>query len=283
MKLQLLTLYCFLLSLQGFSQSSLLWKIERPALSKASYLFGTIHLIPAAEFRVSPTLDSLLLDSDSLLFEMDLAHPELAQISMQYMQLDSVPSLKDLYKASSYKKLSKALKKMGIQIDFFQKFKPFLLQQQIMSSVLIKDSKGYESYFLQFAKKHQIETGGLDHPALQLSTLNAIPISKQAKDLYSLAMRPRDAEEKLKDLFDIYRSGDMEKIYNFVSSSEEFGALETPFLYDRNLRWAEGIERRLQEDHSLFIAVGAAHLGGEDGLIHLLQKRGYTLSPIPLK
>jgi uncharacterized protein YbaP (TraB family) len=53
------------------------------------------------------------------------------------------------------------------------------------------------------------------------------------------------------------------------------------FLEDRNQRWIPKMTE-LMQDKSVFFAVGAAHLAGPEGVIELLIKKGYTLTPIKL-
>jgi len=60
-----------------------------------------------------------------------------------------------------------------------------------------------------------------------------------------------------------------------MASEEEMKFL----LYTRNQNWADLLETRLGQK-TLFIAVGAAHLGGEKGLITLMTEQGYELTPI---
>ena len=50
-------------------------------------------------------------------------------------------------------------------------------------------------------------------------------------------------------------------------------------LDDRNVTWVPKIER-LMKTKPTFIADGAAHLGGEKGLVRLLRARGYYVRPI---
>jgi hypothetical protein len=57
---------------------------------------------------------------------------------------------------------------------------------------------------------------------------------------------------------------------------------EKIFIDDRNKKWIPQIRESLASKRT-FIAVGAGHLGGPNGLIRLLEKEGYTLSPVELK
>jgi uncharacterized protein YbaP (TraB family) len=56
---------------------------------------------------------------------------------------------------------------------------------------------------------------------------------------------------------------------------------EDEFLSKRNQNWVPKIKESISSK-KCFIAVGAGHLGGPNGLIRLLQKEGYTLTPVQL-
>jgi uncharacterized protein YbaP (TraB family) len=57
---------------------------------------------------------------------------------------------------------------------------------------------------------------------------------------------------------------------------------QSAFLDDRNSRWIPLIQQSMQK-HPIFIAVGSGHLGGPNGVVRLLQREGYTLTPIRIK
>ena len=77
---------------------------------------------------------------------------------------------------------------------------------------------------------------------------------------------------------DCYHMQDMECLRQMTYDSEEFSVL----LINRNLAWMQKLSD-LMKDQPTFVAVGADHLVGPQGLIELLRRAGYTLKPIPSK
>jgi uncharacterized protein YbaP (TraB family) len=76
-----------------------------------------------------------------------------------------------------------------------------------------------------------------------------------------------------------YMNQDLNCLDSLMNASG-FTAIESNLLLkDRNIRWLPRMEEIIQKQ-SCFIAVGALHLAGENGLIFLLRKKGYTLSPV---
>jgi uncharacterized protein YbaP (TraB family) len=58
-----------------------------------------------------------------------------------------------------------------------------------------------------------------------------------------------------------------------------FDEIEQEILVKRNQNWIDPIEKFIKAGQT-FIAVGAAHLPGQVGVIELLRKKGYTVSPV---
>jgi uncharacterized protein YbaP (TraB family) len=83
-----------------------------------------------------------------------------------------------------------------------------------------------------------------------------------------------------RDLADLYKNQDLDKI-DELSRKEDAGMDKYMdlLLYDRNRKWAKALPG-LFSSQSLLVAVGAAHLPGENGVINLLRKQGYTVTPV---
>ena len=108
---------------------------------------------------------------------------------------------------------------------------------------------------------------------------------------YDSANYMESMEEQIADLRKAYRGQDIFKVYeekgkqlqklNDLNPSDSLALekLMKGVLTDRNYNWMKIIPGIIKEK-STFIAVGAVHLGGEEGLINLLKKEGYTMEPI---
>jgi uncharacterized protein YbaP (TraB family) len=87
---------------------------------------------------------------------------------------------------------------------------------------------------------------------------------------------------EMKKIMVLYDDQNIDGLYQMIA--DEDGSMEgmNDFLLDdRNKRWIPIIEKLIAEK-STFIAVGAGHLGGPNGVIRLLEAEGYTLTPIEL-
>ncbi len=84
----------------------------------------------------------------------------------------------------------------------------------------------------------------------------------------------------------MYQQYSQQDINALADTAKDATASETSFLNrllePRNRLWIPRIKKAMQ-DKSTFFGVGAAHLGGENGLISLLEKEGYKVRPVPNK
>ena len=81
-------------------------------------------------------------------------------------------------------------------------------------------------------------------------------------------------------MVNVYREQDLEKMDELMKKSDPgMESYMDLLLYNRNRRWVTIMPDSMKEGSVLF-AVGAGHLPGEDGVIKLLQKKGYTVKPL---
>jgi uncharacterized protein YbaP (TraB family) len=88
------------------------------------------------------------------------------------------------------------------------------------------------------------------------------------------------SKQKMEELKTYYIAQDIDKLTElFKIQDEESKEFMTELLKNRNNRWLEQLPTMMQKQ-SLFIAVGAGHLVGDEGLIKGLQAKGYSLKPV---
>lgn len=264
---------------------SLLWKISGNNLKQESYLFGTIHIIPAKDYFLPREADSVLMISKKLVFEMDLSDPSLQMKVMGSMILDSGKTLESLYTPKEYQYLVKKLEKdYGLPVAALKNMKPILVQQSLMMKEMMGgDFKSYEKEFMASVEGKDIKILGLETLEDQLAAINSMPVSEQAKTLLKAVKNPDASKKSLEKLIKTYKTQDVEALYNAISDKEsDLEKYEEDLLINRNKNWIPKIAEMAAQDR-IFVAVGAAHLGGENGVINLLRKAGFTVEPVLTK
>lgn len=261
--------------------SSLLWEISGNGLKKTSYLFGTIHVVAEQDFFFPKYMENALKKSKKLIMEVDLTDV-VGQINMiQLAMLDSGKTLADLFSKEDYEFIRQtALDSLQINIEQFKFMKPIFVQQQLFATNTISgDIKSYELHLMNLAKKFRKQIGGLETADEQLRILDSIPLSVQAAMLYEAMKNIHLQRKQLAKMVQMYKSQDIDGMYQLLSESEELGAHANALITNRNRKWISLIENEIK-NQSTFIAVGAGHLGGPVGVIQLLKQRGFLLRPI---
>jgi uncharacterized protein len=278
----LLALIC--LQLPAQVDKSLFWEISGNGLKQSSYLFGTIHIIKKKDFFLSDVIKDIVKKSQVFITEVDMNIPLLKQLELvKTMGLPENKTLQDYISPEDFTIFSNiVIDSMGLSRSKFEKYiriKPFLT-----SSLLVKQEigkiKAYESELYKIAKNRGIPSDGLETIDFQMSLVDATPIKEQAQALVNEVKNFRQSLADYDEMVETYKKQDLDRLYTMVvSDSTADSEFNETFIYKRNFSWIPVIEKRIQE-YSCFIAVGGAHLPGLNGLLALLRKQGYTISPI---
>lgn len=275
------TLLSLLLSLQSFGQSSsLLWKLQGKDIKKPSYLFGTIHMIPSKDYFEPDGMQEAFNQSELLVGEMDMS--DMTSMTMEMManlKMKGDTTLDMLLSIEDYKKINdKLVSTIGMGLDFMKTFKPMILSTMMMQGITKEESKSYELELLEKAKNKGIPMAGLETLQEQMSFLDALPYTYQAKELVKMLDQDSDDGEFQK-MVDIYKTQNLDAMVDMIKEQGESSVMEDILLNNRNKNWIAKIEKFASEKPTFF-AVGAGHLGGPKGIIALLKEQGYSVTPV---
>ena len=143
-------------------------------------------------------------------------------------------------------------------------------------------SQQIDALLQQKAKERGMKVGGLETAEYQLKVLFGSPISCQAQDLIKMLRDETLYMEYTRMLADIYARQGLDAMLEMIGNSEMGMSqyeLDT-LLYGRNEAWTEKLVSTILPQASTFIVVGAGHLPGEKGVLSLLRKAGYTVTPV---
>lgn len=271
------------MSQKNVSENTLLWEVSGNGLKQPSYLFGTMHLMCAADTKLSDNLKTVIKESDQIYFEIDMDNFMEMLGAMKYLKMNGNKKLQDLLTEEEYKKVKNYfVKNPGmIPLDMMQYFKPYFISSLISEkSMACANEGGMEQSIMEESKQFKKEIKGLETVEFQASVFDSIPYELQAKELVKYLDSADKNNDNTKELIAVYKSQDLKKIQE-LTEKEEGGTSQFMdlLLYNRNADWVQKISNIIPGGKVLF-AVGAAHLPGEKGLINLLRKKGYTLKPM---
>lgn len=274
-----LSLLCVLLaSIAQAQDKGVFWEISGNGLSKPSYLFGTIHLICEEEFHLAKEVEVKLKESKVLILEVDMDDPALALFMLSKMHNEGGETITDFLTKQEYEHIRVLLmERTGMDIGMLKSMRPFMLMSLIYPNLLECETKSYENELMRIAKSNQMEVKGLESVNDQLSVFDQIPLKDQYRSFYEYADNLEKGRDEFKELIEAYIGEDIGMLVQMVADSPEYRDYQDILLDNRNRNWVDPMGE-LMKDGPVFFAVGAGHLGGEQGLIQLLKYEGYKVT-----
>jgi len=262
--------------------NSLLWQISGNGLAAPSYLFGTDHLIGGNFLDTLPYVMDKFRQCKAVATEADLESEPDEYKSHIVLTNDS---LSHLFTAVEFTEISKALVPYGKwQYKTLNRLKPAYLYDYLYTAISArtasKTNHHLDKYFREAGRVMGYKIIGLESVAFHDSLLFDAPMANQKTNLLYL-VRHMDQTRKLRgENFKLYYQQDLNGLEKHESLKNGY---TDKFLYkyiaSRNSNWLRELPAIMKEQPT-FIAVGAAHLLWNCGLINQLRLKGYTVTPI---
>jgi len=261
-------------------RSSLLWEISGNGLAKPSYLFGTFHMMCKGDFLISPELENRLKSTKQFYGELKMDDPQMQTKLMAKMMMQG-KTLQSMFSEADYKNVSSTFQTItGLPLMAFDNFKPFFpISLLALKSITCKETVQPETEFVTIAKKNQLPILGLETVDDQMDAIDKEPLDSQVSELMKTVLNFDSVKTEFLRMTAVYNLRDIDSLYSFMKSTGFDLGTEKDLLVDRNRKWAPLIISIIKKDPTFF-AVGAGHLGGKEGVISLLRKRGYILKPL---
>ena len=258
-----------------------LWLVEGPKGEKA-WLFGTIHSLPEPVEWRSAKVDAALLAADRLVLEVaDITDDaKTARVFAELAQSPGLPPLEQRVPAVLRDDLAEDLASGGLKpgsLDPYETWAAALMLQNAAAAAGDNDSANGIDRAIALAWKGPIEE--FEGARAQLAIFDTLPEADQRAMLDAVLLEADGREVQLKDLQQAWARGDMELIARVTD--EDFAkapALREALLVGRNRAWVGKLEAMLRGGARPFVAVGAAHLAGTDGLPAMLAARGWKVT-----
>lgn len=261
-------------------KKTLLWKIQNDKHGQSSYLFGTMHVRDQRAFKYRELVESKILKCDAYAAEMNM--DEVDQLFMaNSMNLPDNQTLSNILNPKTYKKTDKIFRKLvGVPLALFEKNQPMLISNMITERLLSADMPlSLDATLHQFAAENKKITLGIESFKEQIEILNKISIDFQIKSLDWMSKNFHQFRKHLIKMTSDYETADIQKLYKATKKNTK--GLRKILLYDRNKIMAQRISKMVNEQ-SIFVAIGAGHLGGQKGVLRLLKKEGLNIRPVLL-
>ena len=258
----------------------LLWKVSKEDLP-SSYVFGTIHV---AERHVSVQLDKVRdVLADSEIFVME-AVPEPDEIALfrQMMFFGDGTRLQDVISADLYEETLAVLSAYHLMERDVAAIKPWAAY--LTMSYPAEMGVVLDQQLLYLAREGEVSTRGLESMEELGSLFNSFSLADQVRLLTDAVCHRELLVGDFAKMISLYTEGDLAGLssygqrYSFADNTL-YESLTEKILIQRNYRMVERM-RPLLEQGRVFIAVGALHLTGEEGVLALLEKYDFEITRV---
>ncbi|SMC77237.1 TraB/GumN family protein [Rhizobium sp. RU36D] len=275
----------------------LLWKVEKIGIP-ASYLLGTMHItdprvvsMPPAARVAAAGASTVVIESDEILDEKKASMAMLTRPDLT-MFTDGT-TLSDHLSPEDAKTLENGLKSRGVSLASVSRMKPWILSSFIAlpACELSRKSKG-ASFLDKKIAEDAVAAGkklvGLETLAEQLQAMADLPVEFHLKALIETLQIGDSMKDIMETMTALYLAGEtgmtmpmLKAVTKDLGGDPEDGyaAFETRMVIDRNKVMAERSAPILAEGNA-FIAVGALHLPGDQGLVELLRAQGFQVTAV---
>ncbi|MBN1755717.1 TraB/GumN family protein [bacterium] len=254
----------------------LLWKIDG---DKPTYLFGTIHLPDPRVTELPESVTRVFDEASAYVMEVDLGDVNMAELGT-LMLLPDGKTLSDLMTPELYQQVSDILTEKGQDIMMFESLKPWVL----FSLIALPPDAGdpMDQMLYKKAQEMEKETGGLETIKEQIVVFDGLSLEEQIIMLEQSVNEYEQFEVVLEKMIELYLRGDVEALTRFMNQElveEDYQDFYDNLITRRNYVMASRMEKFIRQGN-VFVAVGAGHLGGSEGVIKLLQDKGYKLTQV---
>ena len=258
-------------------ENTLLWKIEKSGYN-TSYLFGTIHIKDKRAFQFNDSLLVKIDASDVLVTELDMSTEGLSQVA-EAMKLPKGKTLKDVLSPEQYSRLKK-FAEAHVMLNFSQleRFKPMMILMLAMQSEIPDNmDEAVDVYLYKYAKSKGKKTIGLESIKEQMDVFDVMTNEEiiDAIDEYE-----KGESISYEDLIVAYEKSDLIQIHSIMKKEEEKNEkFMKALLQKRNKVMAKRIPALMKESSTVF-ALGAGHLSGNEGILSMLENKGFSVLPV---
>lgn len=271
------------------SEKSLLWKISGNGLKQSSYLFGTYHLLGDKFLSEVPEVQQPFAEAKGVVVELVLDSAKMISVMMSKAIMTN-NTLSSLLSPADFHRVDSVLRSLsGYELKTFDMFKPAQVSIMLMLFQAQKENPDLQKYagtaldvhFANVARKNGVPVTPLETMEEQFDMLfNHFTVEEQAKQLVEMVRQNNTTAKFSTEMTKLYFEKDVTGLGELMAAypAEVTGNMDY-MLKDRNIAWMKTLPE-LMKSRSQFIAVGAGHLPGENGLIALLQKQGYTVTPV---
>jgi len=288
-RLRILALGLLLLAAAGAAAQPFtegrLWRISRAGIPH-SYVLGTIHIADDRVSRIPAPVADALDRSRMLALEVaPLANDSDELRALE--QLDGNARLEPLLGSTVYADLRSRLLAQGMADDTVARLKPWAALLRVSGVGAPPKERSLDENLFIAARERRMRVVPLELIEEQIAAFDTVPMESQVALLTHVLAHPETLAAGVEPTIRAWQRGDLAKLARvsgrgsdgFPAMRRHYEALARHVVYDRTVLIHHRLYMELRTGR-VFVAIGASHLPGKDGLLALLRADGYRVTRI---
>ncbi len=270
-----------------------LWKCKKG--NQTIYLVGTIHVARPGFYPLPLEMQKALAESKILFVEADALQVGPEKITETLKRVGIYPpgdSLSEHLSDTTKDALNQYLEWSGESLSMYQPYKPWVVSQILTSAALrkagYKSELGIDRHLLASAHDSGKKIIPLESVDSQLNLMGGFNKDTQDKQLLGSILSLRDVKTQLEKIENSWKSGDAEALAACCvdvtgkdqDKDKDLEAARVAILDKRNQSMLNDVKKNLPESSTTMVAVGAAHLVGEQGLLAKLKGENFSIEQL---
>lgn len=285
---------CFLVNIgtsQETGRKSTLWRVSSG--ENSVYLLGSLHLLKRENYPLNESIENAFDHSQTLVLEVDMesmTDPRTQEMMLSRGMLPQEDSFDKRISKETYELAREKTQELGLDISAFKQFKPWFFAMTLTAVKLkalgFNPQDGLDMYLFSRAKKSGKQILGLETFKQQLEMLDTLSTVNQDRLVCQTLEDLGVLEQKMDTIVRAWSTGDIKVLESIMLRSfKEYPVLLEKLIIERNKNWVKKIEsflkhKDLKHKDNYMLVVGAAHLAGEQGIVVLLKKKGYSVEQL---
>ncbi|HEX9964016.1 MAG TPA: TraB/GumN family protein [Allosphingosinicella sp.] len=262
-------------------------KAARPAMWKVAdedttlYLFGTIHLLPKGQAWRTPAMEAALSGSQELVLEVANVDDMMAGAqAMAKLGLSAgLPPIAERVPEGKRAALRAMIAESGLPEAVFDRLETWAAALSLLGVTFkrlgLEPELGVEKQIGAPFRTAGKTVTGLETVEQQLGYFDTLSEGAQRALLLSVVEDSADTRAQFKAMLGAWAAGDLKGIARtFDDETQMSPELKAALMSRRNAAWADWLARRMEKPGTVFVAVGAGHLAGQDSVQSMLKKKG---------
>ncbi len=253
------------------------------------YLYGTIHLRRAGEPWGSPAVEAALAASDEIWTELEVSPQNDALSESLVRELGVAPAGRGLstwLNAEQNQRLRRTARQLGMNAQSLEPMQPWLAGLTLTMAPMLRagydPGAGVDRAIDAFGDAHAKRMRAFETPAQQLGLLAGLSPEVQSQMLLEAIDEADQGVAALDQMSEAWERGDIEALANLLNEdmARDYPEVFAALITRRNQAWLAILVAELEGAGVDFVAVGAAHLVGDGGLVAQLRARGVRVERV---